>query len=70
MNTGSDEPHFGEVWSWADSPPMMVIAVNEPTRPQFITCIYMHGGISRLLWHGSLPGIREQWKRLDTEELG
>lgn len=69
----SDEPRFGEVWSWSASPPMMVIALGEPGNPQYIECIKLLGDEPiRLMWKGSIPGddgIRMGWQRLDTEEL-
>lgn len=73
----SEEPRFGEVWTWGDSSPaMMVIAIGTEATDGRVSITLTHlresTGVFDLMLYGTGPRecIREQWKRLDTEELG
>jgi hypothetical protein len=74
MTSGSDEPHFGEVWMWSNMGPFMVIAMEDSppgrtsTRDVVVANVSGIGtyATATLHWDGE---YRKDWHHIDKGEL-
>lgn len=68
-----DEPHFGEVWKWENLGPFMIVSRSPLDGNVNVWTLADDGNRLRmisLVWDQQGHTFRENWHRLDTEELG